>query len=39
MGIFSLFSKQKSIDVYDANKEKETLFYAFGLKIFLTEVS
>ncbi len=37
MGIFSLFSKQKSIDVYDANKEKETLFSHLD-KDFFTEV-
>jgi len=37
MGIFSLFSKQKSIDVYDANKEKDTLFSHLD-KDFFTEV-
>jgi len=38
MGIFSLFSKQKSVHIYDASREKETLFSQLD-KDFFAEVA
>lgn len=38
MGIFSLFSNQKTINIYDARKEKETLFSQLD-KDFFAEVA